>query len=69
MQRPASPAARRRRPLLLLLPALLLLVLVAGPGPEASAQTTPQAVPDADVHVVPADWALKPSGLGAGDRF
>ncbi|MCY3786460.1 MAG: hypothetical protein OXG47_07015, partial [bacterium] len=36
---------------------------------EASAQTTPPAVPEADVHVVPADWALKPSGLGAGDRF
>jgi len=36
----------------------------------ASAQTTPPAaVPDADAHVVPADWALKPSGLGAGDRF
>ncbi|MCY3851697.1 MAG: hypothetical protein OXF75_13005, partial [Acidimicrobiaceae bacterium] len=36
----------------------------------ASAQTTPPpAVPEADTHVVPADWALKPSGLGAGDRF
>ncbi|MCY3962819.1 MAG: hypothetical protein OXG34_14340, partial [bacterium] len=42
--------------------------LVAG-GQGASAQTTPQAAPSADAHVVPADWALKPSGLGAGDRF
>ncbi|MCY4135545.1 MAG: hypothetical protein OXG30_11635, partial [bacterium] len=42
--------------------------LVAG-GQGASAQTAAPAVPDADAHVVPGDWALKPSGLGAGDRF
>ncbi|MCY3938841.1 MAG: hypothetical protein OXG22_10845, partial [Chloroflexi bacterium] len=43
--------------------------MVIAPAPGASAQTTPQAVPQADVHVVPADWALKPSSLGPGDRF
>ncbi|MCY3860848.1 MAG: hypothetical protein OXG67_02620, partial [bacterium] len=68
MSRSAGSCAWRRTALALVVVALIPLALATGER-EASAQTTPQAAPSADAHVVPADWALKPSGLGAGDRF
>ncbi|MCY4257259.1 MAG: hypothetical protein OXE04_03085, partial [bacterium] len=40
---------------------------VVGPEP-VEAQTTPMANPDGS-FTVPADWALIPTGFGAGDRF
>ncbi len=53
---------------------LLAALLVVAPGisvlaPQpAEAQTRPTRNADGS-FTVPADWALKPSGLGAGDRF
>ena len=57
------PVARRgvavgRHPLRLLAAAVLLALGVLGGVPGASAQT-----------VVPADWALKPSGVKGGEQF
>ena len=65
----ACSVARGLRPVLAA--ALLSLPLFAGLTTEAAAQTTVQCTaPNADgSYTVPHDWALTPSGLGAGTKF
>ncbi len=65
----ARSAARRLRPVLAA--ALLSLPLLAGLPDEASAQTAPACTTanSGGAYLVPADWALTPSGLAAGTKF
>ena len=65
----AGAAVRRLRPVLAA--ALLALPLFAGLTGGAAAQTAVQCTSaNSDgSYSVPSDWALKPSGLNAGDKF